>query len=541
MRTTTSALRRLSLATLIAGLPWAVPLSSVAATPATAGAAQGSAGIAWVQGSTEAEVDAAFARAQAERKPLFLYWGAKWCPPCNQVQATLFNRADFVARSRAFVPVYIDGDSPGAQKLGTRFKVRGYPTMVLFASDGRELTRLPGEVDAVQYTEVLTLGMNAQRPLKAVLADARTGAGKLSPADWRMLAFYSWDTDEQQLVPKDQVPALLKQLAERIPAAQADTADRLLLQALAAAGNDKSPPVADAASRDRVLKLLADPTRSRAQMDVLSNRAPDLARALTAAGSAERSALKTRFDTTLRALARDSSLSRADRLTAQLARVQLLRLDVPKGQTVALPDTLLAEVRDQVARDDREISNGYERQAVITTGAYVLGQAGLMDASDALLKANLAKSHSPYYLMSALASNARQRGDTADALRWYEEAHKKSVGPATRLQWGASHVTALVELAPQDTARIERAAQQVFADAAAQPNAFYERSARSLQRVGAKLSGWASAAPAGSPASATLQRLQQQLDGICQALPAGDPQRAVCDGLLKPAADGKAA
>ena len=119
--------------------------------------------------------------AQAENKPVFVYWGAKWCPPCNQVKATLFNRQDFIERSRAFVPVYVDGDSPGAQKLGARFKVSGYPTMVLFNPQGQELTRLPGEVDPGRYTQVLTLGMNAQRPVKAVLADALAGGAGLTP------------------------------------------------------------------------------------------------------------------------------------------------------------------------------------------------------------------------------------------------------------------------------------------------------------------------------------------------------------------------
>ncbi len=69
---------------------------------------------------------------QKHNQPLFLYWGAVWCPPCNQVKATVFNRQGFIARSRFFVPVHLDGDSPSAQKLGARFKVRGYPTMILF-------------------------------------------------------------------------------------------------------------------------------------------------------------------------------------------------------------------------------------------------------------------------------------------------------------------------------------------------------------------------------------------------------------------------
>ena len=136
-------------------------------------AAHDEAGIAWKNATNDAEVDAAFALAKAESKPVFVYWGAKWCPPCNQVKATLFNRQDFIERSRAFVPVYVDGDSPGAQKLGARFKVSGYPTMVLFNPQGTEMTRLPGEVDAQRYTEVLTLGMNAQRPVKDVLAQAK--------------------------------------------------------------------------------------------------------------------------------------------------------------------------------------------------------------------------------------------------------------------------------------------------------------------------------------------------------------------------------
>jgi thioredoxin-related protein len=461
--------------------------TAAAAAPAPEPSPPAEAGIAWLHAANDADVDAAFVRARSQGQPLFLYWGAAWCPPCNQVKATLFNRADFIERSRAFVPVYIDGDSPGAQKLGARFKVRGYPTMLLFDARGVELTRLPGEVDPQLYTQVLTLGMNAQRPVKDVLASVRNRDGqRLTENDWKLLAFYSWETDESQVVPAAGVPALLKQLALACPPAYAETAMRLQLKALAAV-DAAQPHALETTALPRVLALLADSARARRHMDVLTNNAAELVRALSARGTPQRARLREALDKSSMQLAADATLSRADRLTAVYARVDLVRIDVPEATPTAsrtakplrgptIPPALLADLRAHAARADRDITDGYERQAVITTAAYALAHAGLGAESDALLQANLAKSHSPYYLMSSLAGNAKQRGDTTAALRWSQQAFDTSEGPATRLQWGASHVAALIELAPRDEARIEQTVLQLWALAEAQPDAFFERS-----------------------------------------------------------------
>ena len=190
---------------------------------------------------------------------------------------------------------------------------------------------------------------------------------------------------------------------------------------------------------------------------------------------------------------------------------------------------LQQQVRELAARDDREISNGYERQAVITTVAYLQGRAGLWKDSDALLKANLAKSHSPYYLMADLGENAKLQGRKAEAIAWYAKAYAQSEGPATRLQWGANYLTALVELAPQDVLSIEQAASQMLKDAAGQQAAFLQRSNRSLQKLGAKLAEW------NGPGrhQAVIERLRAQLGPVCAQLPAGDAQRSSCEGLIK--------
>ena len=516
------------LSTLAAALALALLSTSPTLTQAAAPASS-AAHVAWLPAAADADIERAFAQARSEKKPVLLYWGAKWCPPCNQLKATLFNRQDFIEQSRAFVAVNIDGDLPGAQKLGARFKVRGYPTMILFSPEGSELTRLPGEADAPQVMKVLQLGMAGGRPIKAVLAEARAGK-KLAASDWKLLSFYSWETDEQQLVPQAERAALLAQLAVASQgAAEAETTTRLWLKTLAASdeGQGVKP---DAALAARVRTLLADPAASRVQADILANGAADIVKTLAPEPGAERQSLVALFEAALKRLEADATLSRADRLQALQARVDLGRLDQSKTELhPKLPAGLLQEVRDAAARADREITEGYERQAVITSAAYLLGQAGLWKESDELLKASLAKSHSPYYLMSYLGNNARKQGRKDEALRWYEEAFNKSEGPATRLQWGSGYFAALVELAPGESAKIEKTAAQLFSEAAQDKGAFYERSARSLQKVGAKLASW----NAGGQHQAVLNRLKTQLNGICAKVDTADQQRATCEALIK--------
>src|SRR5450755_2191729 len=287
-------------------------------------------GIAWKLAASDADVDAAFAAARAETKPVFVYWGAKWCPPCNQVKATIFNRRDFIERSRAFVPVYVDGDGPGAQKLGARFHVSGYPTMLLFSPSGDEVTRLPGEVDPARYTEVLNLGMNAARPVKAVLADALAGGKGLHAEDWRLLAFYSFETDEQQLLAKEKIAPTLGRLADACPPAPPEIRMRLRLKALAA--TEAKAPVAPVAVRAELLGWLAAAAAAREEADQLINSAAEIVRAASAKGTPERKHLLAAFDIALQRLEADPTLSRADRVQALIARVDLARIDLPDAE-----------------------------------------------------------------------------------------------------------------------------------------------------------------------------------------------------------------
>jgi thiol-disulfide isomerase/thioredoxin len=573
-----------------ATLAASTPVGTATGVPA-GGAVQSAAGIAWRHPRDAAELDALFAEARASGRPVFLYWGAAWCPPCNQVKATLFGRPDFVEKSRAFLPVYLDGDLPGAQRLGARFGVVGYPTMVLLRPDGRELTRLPGEIDAERYLQVMSLALGDARPVRELLAQARRAPAALDAEDWRRLAYYGWDTDEQRLLPRDELPDVLQQLAAACPPEQEEAGTRLLLKALAAraeaAGGAEAqgepprrrgragPAATDAAARQRLLELLADDRLARRNLDLITAWAAPLSRALSAPGTPEREQLLATWAAALDRLTADARLSQGDRIAALAARVELARLAAPAGPTppasrgaaVAEPaaaahaasgaaahaasramppaasaagpsaapplgPVLLEHVRAQVARADREVTDPVERQSVIPNAADVLSEAGLLDESDRLLEAELKRSIAPYYAMLGLAGNAKARGDRAGALAWYARAYEAAQGPATRLQWGSGYVNALIELAPQDAARIGAAAGRVLGELSGQPDAFYGRSVARLERMSRALLGWADAAGAGRERMAVLSRLREERDGLCATLPAGDPQRAACARLF---------
>jgi thioredoxin-like negative regulator of GroEL len=508
-----------AVALLAAGLP--------AVSAARPDAAAGPPAIAWFEGN----VDAAFARARDQHKPLFLYWGATWCPPCNQVKATLFKRQDFIERSAQFVAVYIDGDQPSAQALGDRFKVRGYPTMILFAADGSEITRLPGEIDPQQYLETLSLGLGSAKSARATLhAALGINAGALKAEDWALLANYSWDTDEGQLVAQDRVTATLLELAKACPARYRSSSDRLAMRAISAAAATRTDVNLDRArALVHVQAVLDDAARARALFDVLVQWAPEIAGHLTDPGSPPRKDLVERWDARLAAFADDAGLSTADRLDALSTRVALRKLIDPNA---VLPAPLADAVRAAVAKADHDTTDRFERQAVISSAAQLLSLAELDAESDRLLIAELDRSGAPYYLMLELAANARKRGDAAGALDWYQKAYAGAQGPATRLQWGARYVSALTELAPAQEARVAEAVGQVIEQLDPVPETFDGRNRRVLERLGEALAAWN-----GDHAhDAALGSARSRLDAVCRKLPADAPERKPCVELIKPAA-----
>ncbi|RPI15307.1 MAG: thioredoxin family protein [Lysobacterales bacterium] len=502
------------------------------ATAADAATAHLPPGIDWYAG----DVDAAFAAARAADKPLFLFWGAEWCPPCAQIKATIFSRREFQERSRLFVPVYLDGDTPSAQKQGERFGIVGYPTMILFRPDGTEITRLPGGVDVMRYATILDVALADARPV-AELVRAATSGGQLTSNDWRLLAYYSWPTDNDRIIPRAEKTATFRRLSSSCPAELRPDCTRLWFEYLGAAAEEAKGGTSPLSGLDRadarrdLLSLLASPTVAQANVQNLLYGAESVVGILSDPGTPERRQLTDAWRAALDRLGTESlqPLTGPEQINAMRARVLLAQLDAPG---VPLDATLLAAARKTVEDVTTAATETYARHAAVNAAANLYWTAGLDDDANRLLVTAIEQSKSPYYFMLDLAELAQKAGRKDEAVAWLERAYAGAKGPATRFQWGYNYLVGLLEMTPDDTARIERTGLELLDELGGSPDAFYQRTQMRLEQLSAKLLEWGS-----TPERATVvAKLRARTTSICGGLPAGDAGRANCEAFLRPAA-----
>ena len=446
--------------------------------------------IEWFEGGFDAALEA----ARAANRPLFLYWGAVWCPPCNRVKYEIFGREDFAAKLQSMVAMQLDGDSPNAQAMAERLKLRSYPTMVMYRPDGSEITRLPCELDGELFGEALMAARFAGHTASESMAAALDGKRSLSPSEWTLLSNYSWDTDEGVLLHGRDLGVTLTTLSQLAAAAVTgeapaaarqveDAATRLRLHAMVA----QAGRVADAASPEFLLKVLADARVARANMDIFGNSGHQLVRA----APARHAELATAMAAAAHAWAEDMWLSAPDRLTALRLQVRMSRMGyVAEG----LPQLLRTRVQQALAL----VEDKYGRHTLVNTAVSALNDAGLHAEAEALLQSTLTESHAPYYFKLSLAAAAKRRADLPGMLDWYEKAWRSAVGSATRIQWGVTYLSALIDTTPGDGARIEAAAAGLAQDFANAQDGFKQRNLTQAQKLVAKL-------PAGLPLGDVLR------------------------------------
>ncbi len=95
------------------------------------------------------DLEKAFAKAKAEKKAVLVeFTGSDWCPPCIAMRKNVFTKKEFVtAASKDFILVELDfpnGDEAVKKRnepMATKYKIEGFPTVILFNSAGKEFSR----------------------------------------------------------------------------------------------------------------------------------------------------------------------------------------------------------------------------------------------------------------------------------------------------------------------------------------------------------------------------------------------------------------
>ena len=95
------------------------------------------------------DLEKAFVKAKAEKKAVLVeFTGSDWCPPCIAMRKNVFSKKDFVdAASKKYILVELDfpkGDKAIAEKnqpFAEKYKIEGFPTVILFNSAGKEFNR----------------------------------------------------------------------------------------------------------------------------------------------------------------------------------------------------------------------------------------------------------------------------------------------------------------------------------------------------------------------------------------------------------------
>ena len=471
--------------------------------------------IDWFKG----DVDAAFNSAMSSNKPVLLYWGAKWCPPCKQLKSAVFNRPDFIEKSKLFVAVYLDGDLPDAQKWGDVFRVTGYPTVVVFKPDRTEITRIAGNMDLSLYAGVLDDALGDVRPVKDVVDLAVKGEAPLNAADCRRLAYNAFDLGDEGVFDGATLQTAFENATRLCPAELAKERARLLVLAATQASRLQKDAITAGGKADkklaalivRVNDLLANQPVAMSNADAFRSLPKEFYLAARQTVPQVAPEIRSRVMQLADATTPSAQFAPADQLAAQLMKIRAANAFAPDGKTPTDVRSVALSTADKMLAVKMD---PYVRAGVVNSAINIYYALDDMPKARDLLALEAQTSNTPHYYIGDLADVEERQGNKERALQLMAEAYEKAKGPASRFQWGYSYLDGLLRLSPDDTATIDKVGKAVMAELDG-PNRVHRRTLSRLKKLNASLREWNT-----TPArAAVVANLRSQLLVACAKSP----------------------
>lgn len=101
---------------------------------------------------------AAFEKAKASNEKIIIDLMADWCIPCKELDAQTFSDQKVIDASADFKAFKADMTQTGSEateKLRKEFNVIGVPTVLIFNSQGKEVKRITGFVNAEEFLKMM--------------------------------------------------------------------------------------------------------------------------------------------------------------------------------------------------------------------------------------------------------------------------------------------------------------------------------------------------------------------------------------------------
>lgn len=110
----------------------------------------------------ETNIDTALKSAKKSKKPLMIDFYGIWCPPCNELDETVFETSAFIQKAKGFQLLKVDADKTESWALKDKYKIGGYPTVLFTDSNGEEIYRFVGYRSLNEVTRIMDMTLKAK-------------------------------------------------------------------------------------------------------------------------------------------------------------------------------------------------------------------------------------------------------------------------------------------------------------------------------------------------------------------------------------------
>ena len=455
--------------------------------------------IQWFDG----EVEEAFAEAKASGKPIFLYWGAEWCPPCHNLKINVFTKPEFIEAIQQFLPIHLDGDTERAQLWAEKYKIAGYPTVILFSPTGVELFRMPSDVTVAQYGALLQAAISDFRPVHQILSEVVAGGPQAANTlDLELIAYHSWVQDPQSELSDAEALEVFWQLYTDTPQESDRLRARFMTLTLERAmprigavqalyGESTITALDDqqiAALRSGLVALFDNPDLWPENKIFLTLQSRQAIATLEPTPSPTRDELVDSWLAVAGEMQNHPGFSDTEQLMAFVPEFELLAFLQGENED-SIPPSLQNKVRARADTIVAAASDPGEFQSTLNMLVWLLTMAQLPDEAEAMLNQHMNHTAAPHYFLSLLGDLTADDPETA--LEWHRLAFERANPGSARVKWGAAYLLKLIQLAPQGADAIETASRELIAELAASEDAFAGRNHAYLQKADQALKAWA--------------------------------------------------